>query len=89
MKTDLSIIPGVGVIIRSYLQELGYDCVESLKGQDPAKIYSNLCKKKGMTIDRCMLYVLREAVYYADHQIHDVNKLKWWNWKNEDYPPRK
>lgn len=27
--------------------------------------------------DRCMLYVLRYAVYYAVNATHDPEKLKW------------
>ncbi|WP_334292712.1 helix-hairpin-helix domain-containing protein [Parasporobacterium paucivorans] len=29
-----------------------------------------------------MLYVFRCAVYYANEEAHDPEKLKWWNWKD-------
>jgi hypothetical protein len=35
-----------------------------------------------MQIDPCVLYVFRCAVYYASHEVHDPDLLKWWNWKD-------
>ncbi|WP_394701143.1 helix-hairpin-helix domain-containing protein [uncultured Methanolobus sp.] len=35
-----------------------------------------------MNLDRCMLYVFREAVYFASNEEHDPELLKWWNWKD-------
>nr|WP_321429915.1 helix-hairpin-helix domain-containing protein [uncultured Methanolobus sp.] len=29
-----------------------------------------------------MLYVFREAVYFASNEEHDPELLKWWNWKD-------
>jgi hypothetical protein len=29
-----------------------------------------------------VLYVFRCAVYYASHEVHDPELLKWWNWKD-------
>ena len=43
--------------------------------------------KKGFVDDLCVLYVFRCAVYYyAEHEQHDPQKLKWWYWKNREYP---
>jgi hypothetical protein len=40
----------------------------------------------GMVQDRCLLYVFRCAVYYAETEgnIREQEKLKWWNWKDEN-----
>ena len=81
-KTDLLKIPGVGKQIKQNLIELGYTNVESLKDQDPEQIYEKLNKKQGCIVDRCMLYVFRCAVYYASNEVYDLEKLKWWNWKD-------
>ena len=35
-----------------------------------------------MHIDRCMLYVLRCAVYFASTPRPEPEKLLWWNWKD-------
>jgi len=81
-KTDLIKIPGVGKQIKQDLIALGYTNVESLKGQDPERIYERLNEYQGCAVDRCMLYVLRCAVYYASTEVPDPEKLKWWNWKD-------
>lgn len=44
---------------------------------------------KGFQDDRCVLYVFRCAVYYAEQEQHDPEKLKWWYWKDKDYPEEK
>ncbi|MFP4458563.1 MAG: helix-hairpin-helix domain-containing protein [Candidatus Zixiibacteriota bacterium] len=35
--------------------------------------------------DRCLLYVFRCAVYFAEitEENRDIEMLKWWNWKNK------
>jgi len=33
-------------------------------------------------VDRCVLYVYRLAVYFAENETHEPEKLKWWNWKD-------
>ncbi len=80
--TDLKKIPGVGEKIAEDLQSLGIMSVEELKGKNPEKLYNDLCSMAGTKIDRCLLYVLRCAVYYASHKKHDTKLLKWWNWKD-------
>jgi len=39
--------------------------------------------------DRCILYVFRCAVYFAETPANEQNseKLKWWNWKDQKLPP--
>ena len=32
------------------------------------------------------LYVWRAAVYYAEHELREPEKLKWWYWKDRAYP---
>lgn len=43
---------------------------------------------KGFQEDRCALYVRRLAVYCAEHESWDPEKLKWWYWKDHPYPVR-
>ena len=89
MKTDLKTIPGVGAQIERDLIALGYDSVASLAGEDPEQIYERDCIRRGCRVDRCMLYVYRCAVYYADHAEHEPEKLRWWYWKDKPYVPRR
>ncbi|WP_274957005.1 helix-hairpin-helix domain-containing protein [Millionella massiliensis] len=89
MKTDLRTIPGVGAQIERDLIALGYDSVASLAGEDPEQIYERDCIRRGCRVDRCMLYVYRCAVYYADHAEHEPEKLRWWYWKDKPYVLRR
>jgi hypothetical protein len=75
-------IPGVGKSIAEDLWNLGLRSVSELKNQDPEALYMNLCAVIGTHVDRCMLYVLRCAVYYASNVTYDAELLKWWNWKD-------
>lgn len=80
---ELRTIPGVGKSIAQNLWQLGFRSVEDLAGRDPEELYKKLSARKGADIDRCLLYVMRCAVYYASHKRHDPEKLKWWNWKDK------
>lgn len=79
---ELQVIPGVGKSIAQDLIDLKITKVSQLKNRDPEKLYQELCDLRGMHIDRCMLYTFRCAVYFASHEKHDPEKLKWWKWKD-------
>jgi hypothetical protein len=79
--SDLTIIPGVGKSIAEDLRQIGLRRVEDLKGKDPEKLYARSNRKAGCVQDRCLLYVFRCAVYFAQGG-RNGEKLKWWNWKD-------
>lgn len=79
---DLQQIPGVGIKLSQVLYDLGYTSVDNLKGQDPEEMYLSLCNLYGKHIDRCVLYVFRCAVYFAENTLYEPELLKWWNWKD-------
>ena len=79
---NLQTIPGIGKSLSQDLMDLGYHSVEELKSEDPEMMYQNLMVLRGHHIDRCVLYVFRCAVYFASHDTHDRELLKWWNWKD-------
>lgn len=79
----LQTIPGVGSSIAKDLIDLGYKSVSELKGADPELMYQKLCGLRIQQIDRCVLYVFRCAVYFANSKTHDPELLKWWNWKDK------
>jgi len=81
-KNNLQIIPGVGKSIADDLRNIGVHSVADLKGKDPEKLYEMSNHFEGKNQDRCLLYVYREAVYFAENTNHDPEKLKWWNWKD-------
>lgn len=80
---DLKQIPGVGVSIANDLWNIGIRSVSDLEGRDPQVLYDESNAYAGAVQDRCLLYVFRCAVYYAEtpHPLRDPEKLKWWNWK--------
>lgn len=75
-------IPGVGKSIAVDLWNLGIRSPGDLRGRDPAALYAALEALAGQHVDRCMLYVLRCAVYFAQTPAPDPELLKWWNWKD-------
>jgi len=79
---ELRQIPGVGKSIAVDLWDLGIRRVDDLQADDPQALYDELCRIHNAHIDRCMLYVLRCAVYYASTFPHEPDKLLWWNWKD-------
>jgi Pathogenicity locus len=86
MKADVlkefQTIPGVGKSVAGDFWNLGLRKIADLKRQDPQKLYDALCKFQGGKGDRCMLYVMRCAVYFASTKQPKPDLLKWWNWKD-------
>lgn len=81
---ELLAIPGVGKSIAHDLWNIGIHSVSDLAGQDPEMLYDLSNKFSGKVQDRCLLYVFRCAVYYANtpHGKQESEKLKWWYWKD-------
>ena len=79
---ELQTIPGVGKSIAMDLWNQGFRSVQELAGQNPEELYLRQCELQGTQVDRCLLYTFRCAVYYASHEHHDPELLKWWNWKD-------
>jgi nucleotidyltransferase/DNA polymerase involved in DNA repair len=84
MVQSLRDIPGVGPSIAQDLIRIGIHSIDDLKGKDPYVLYDQSNASAGCIQDRCLLYVFKEAVYYAETPAHnrDPEKLKWWNWKD-------
>ena len=83
VNKELQQIPGVGESIAEDLYGLGIRSVKELENRNPEELYTRLCAKQSMHVDRCVLYVFRCAVYFASHKKHEPELLKWWNWKDE------
>lgn len=81
-KCDLQKIPGVGRSIAQDLRDIGVGSIADLKGKDPKKLYEKSNRFAGVVQDRCLLYVFRAAVYFAETDNPDPEKLKWRNWKD-------
>jgi hypothetical protein len=82
MSGNLQRIPGIGPSMAQDLRDLGIYRVRDLVGKDPELMYKRLCQLHKMDLDKCVLYVFRCAVYFANNEVHDPELLKWWNWKS-------
>ena len=74
-------IPGVGKSIVGDLNAIGIFSVSDLKNKNPEKLFDRSNAFAGMVQDRCLLYVFRCAVYYANGG-REPEKLQWWFWKD-------
>lgn len=79
---DLRRIPGVGPSIAADLRLLGVTRVDDLRSRDPQTLYEELEHLHGCHVDRCVLYVFREAVYFATTAAPAAELTKWWSWKD-------
>jgi len=79
---EFQAIPGVGKSIAVDFWNLGLRQVADLRRRNPQRLYDELCRLEGVRIDRCMLYVMRCAVYFASTKNPRPDLLKWWNWKD-------
>jgi len=75
----------VGNSIASDFEKIGISKISDLKDKNPEELYSQICAAQGCQIDRCVLYVCRSAVYFAENKNPDPEKLKWWNWKDKNH----
>ena len=82
---ELKKIPGVGPSISEDLWNIGIKSVSDLKKKNPLSLYEKLNSYCYEVRDRCVLYVFRCAVYFAENRDHDPELLKWWNWKDKKY----
>ena len=81
---DLQTIPGVGKSIAQDLRNIGIHSVKDLRGKDPEKLYDRSNRFAGVKQDRCLLYVFRCGVYFAETKQPKANLLKWWNWSDKN-----
>jgi RimJ/RimL family protein N-acetyltransferase len=79
---ELQTIPGVGPSIAQDLRDLGISRVDDLRGRSPQELYDRLAALRGAHQDRCVLYVFRSAVYFAETAEPGPGLLAWWVWKD-------
>jgi hypothetical protein len=80
---ELTEIPYVGGSIARDFRRIGITKIADLEGKNPEELYSQICADQGKQVDRCVLYVCRSSVYFAENKNPDPEKLKWWNWKDK------
>jgi len=83
--SDLETIPGVGPRTSDAFRALGVHRVNELVDRDPNALYTSYCEIEGGYVDRCVVYVFRCAVYFAETSRPEPELLKWWNWKDRTH----
>lgn len=83
-KSDLKTISGIGDDMKRHLLDIGIKTVEDLVGKNPEELYLKDMAFRGRPADKCVLYVFRLAVYYAENKIRDPDKLKGWYRKDKE-----
>lgn len=83
-KSPLEQIPGVGPNMAGHLEALGIHTPADLVGANPRELYERDCLRCGQQLDRCVLYVYRCAVWFAETGGPQREKCNWWYWK--DHP---
>jgi len=81
--TELQSLPSIGPSLALALEDLGFGTPDDLHGQDPQRMFTDLCELRGEKIDRCVLYCFRCAVYAVTSSDGDPELAKWWNWKDQ------
>ncbi len=76
---DLKNIPGIGKKIEQHLINIGISTIDDLKNQNAEDLYIKDSLYKGFEDDRCLLYVYRLAVDFANG--NNKKTLKWWDYK--------
>jgi hypothetical protein len=82
-STDLQSLPSIGPRLARDLRDLGFEAPGDLRGENPEKMFEDLCELRGQKIDRCVLYSFRCAVHAATTSERDPELRKWWKWKDE------
>ena len=75
-------LPGIGPNLAQHLREIGINHPSDLRNQNAERMYAQLCEHHGRSMDRCVLYAFRCAVYCASNEEQDPELLKWWHWKD-------
>ena len=73
---NLQIIPWVWPKLAKEFLDIWIESVSDFKAKDPEELYFQICVKHWMQVDKCVLYVLRLCVYFAEKEIYDSKKLK-------------
>jgi len=74
-------IPWIGPKSARAFWDVGVRSVGDLEKENPEKLFEDIRKQGGPTINIVFLYVIRCAIYYLREDHYDPKLLKWWNWK--------
>ena len=76
---SLQALPAIGPALARQLYLLGFRDGRELAGQDPERMYDKMKELLGESLDRCVLYSYRCAVFSANHPEISKKELLWWH----------
>lgn len=82
MPEELQNIPGVGKKLAKEFSKIGIKKISDFEGKNAEDLYLKICDENGCSVDKCVLYVCRSSIYFAENKNPDPEKLKWWDWKD-------
>ncbi len=86
---ELQLYPEIGSRMAANLVLLGVTGTTDLAQRDPEELFARYLAQYGPQ-DRCVLYVLRCAVYLASNTEAgtppDPQRAQWWQWADADDP---
>ncbi len=86
---ELQLYPEIGSQMAANLVLLGVTGTTDLAQRDPEELFVRYLTRYG-PCDRCVLYVLRCAVYLASNReagtSPDPERAQWWQWADADDP---
>ncbi len=83
--SELRTIPGVGKVVCHDLYNLKIHSISDLKRMRAERLYDMHNKFRGQIQDRCILYVFRCAIDYAEKSTEERKNFKknWWDYKDK------
>jgi hypothetical protein len=73
----------VGPAMLRDFQILGIDSVAQLAGQEPGRLYKELCRRTSQQQDICCLDVFTAAVAQARNPSLPPEQCQWWYWSRK------
>ena len=81
LQSPLKRIPGIDLPGVRDLLDLGFKQVDELRGRAPEALFSAICKRRAST-PRDRLWTFRMAVYFAETEDPEPEKMHPWAWKD-------
>jgi hypothetical protein len=76
----LADLASVGPAMLRDFELLGIRSVAQLSRRDPEKMYEDVCRRSGQSVDICCLDVFRAAVAQARDPHLPEEQRRWWYW---------
>ncbi len=80
VERQLEDLDSIGPAMLRDFRRLGICTVPQLARRSPEKMYEQLCRIIGQSVDICCLDVFRAAVAQARHPHLPAEQRRWWYW---------